>query len=247
MKLHIIGSSSSGNCYILKASNGEMLMLECGLAYSKIQPAIGFRVDKVAGCLVTHSHGDHCKGIQGVLGAGIWVWATFKEHNAMGTRSHHNAYCIVKNKPFEVGDFDVITFSVEHDTPDPVGFLIRHAECGTVLFLTDSIYSPYTFRGLNNVIVEANYCQKILDERLAAGEDPQFLRDRVIQSHMSIDHCIELLQANDLSEVNNVVLIHLSDRNSHAKQFQQRVADATGKTVSVADAGMILDFNKTPY
>lgn len=247
MKLHIIGSNSAGNCYILRASNGESIMIECGRKWYEIQEGVAFDIYSIQGCLITHSHGDHCKAVQNVLKSGIKTYATFAEHEAMGTRKHHNAYCIVKGQLTEIGSFKVMAFSVIHDTPDPVGYLINHPECGTVLFLTDTVYSPYTFRGLNNVIVEANYCQKILDARLAAGEDPQFLRDRVLQSHMSIDNCLDLLQANDLTRVNNIVLIHLSDRNSHAKQFQQRVQDATGKTVTVADAGTAINFDLTPY
>lgn len=247
MKLHIVNSNSAGNCYILEASNGEVLLIECGVRWQKIKEALDFRIDRVAGCLITHSHGDHCKGVVMALESSIKVYATFAEHDAMSTRKHHNAYCIVKGHQTEIGSFKVMAFSVVHDTPDQVGYLIHHEECGTVLFLTDTVYSPYTFRGLNNVIVEANYCQKIIDARLAAGEDPQFLRDRVLQSHMSIDNCIDLLQANDLTKVNNIVLIHLSDRNSHAKQFQQRVQQATGKTVTVADAGVSINFDLTPY
>lgn len=247
MKLQIVGSGSAGNCYILEGGNGEALLLECGLRFQKIKEAVDYRLDRVAGCLVTHCHGDHAFAVQDALKAGIRVYATFREHDAMGTREHHNAYGVVKRQMFEVGSFKVMAFNTVHDTPDPVGYLIMHEECGTVLFLTDTVYSPVTFNGLNNVIVEANYCQKVLQARLDAGEEPSFLGDRVLTSHMSIDNCIDLLQANDLSRVNNIVLIHLSDRNSNEADFVQRVRAATGKTVYAANSGMTIDFNLTPY
>ena len=56
-----------------------------------------------------------------------------------------------------------------------------------------------------------------------------------------------MLKANDLSAVNNIVLIHLSDTNSNEKQFQKEVFEATQKNVSVATNGMVIDFNKTPF
>jgi DNA/RNA-binding domain of Phe-tRNA-synthetase-like protein len=57
-----------------------------------------------------------------------------------------------------------------------------------------------------------------------------------------------MLKANNLSQVNNIVLIHLSDGNSDAEDFQKQVTELTGKTVYVADAGMIIDnFNKKPF
>lgn len=246
MQLHIINSNSQGNGYIMEAQSGEALLIECGLRFAQIKEALKFKIDRVAGCLITHSHGDHCKGVYDVLKAGIKVYATAGEHKAMATGSHHNAR-ISDTVPFTVGSFEVMAFKVVHDTPDPVGYLIRHEECGTVLFLTDTVYSPYRFAGLNNIIVEANYCQKILDRRLEQGESPEFLRDRVIQSHMSIAHCKDLLLANDLSQVNNIVLIHLSDGNSDAARFKKEVQQITGKTVWVAEPGISIPFNKTPF
>ena len=101
---------------------------------------------------------------------------------------------------------------------------------------------------LHNIIIEANYCKKIIDAKVVAGTNPKFLRDRVITSHMSIDTCKELLKANDLSAVNNIVLIHLSEGNSNAKQFQEEITAATGKKVHVARPGMIIEnFHKRPF
>lgn len=248
MDLKIINSNSAGNCYLLEASNGEALIIECGVRFDKIKQALDFRIDRVAGCLITHSHGDHCKAAYDVLKAGIKVYATVDEHKAMCTAEHHNARFIgALNRPIPVGDFEIMGFTVIHDTPDPVGYLIRHEECGTVVFLTDTVYSPFRFNGLNNIIVEANYCEEILDRRLRDGENPKFVRDRVIESHMSIANCLDLLAANDLSQVNNVVLIHLSDGNSNAADFKKRVECATAKTVHIAEPGLVIDFNKTPY
>jgi phosphoribosyl 1,2-cyclic phosphodiesterase len=230
----------------MEGDNGEALLIECGLRFKKIIQALQYDLRRVAGCLITHSHGDHCAAVHDVLAKGIKVYATPGEHNAMGTDKHHNA-CISWYKPFMVGSFEVVSFKVVHDTPEPVGYLIRHDECGTVLFLTDTVYSPYRFNGLVNVIVEANYCQTILDQRLAAGENPKFLHDRVIKSHMSIANCKDLLKANDLTHVNNIVLIHLSDRNSHAERFKKEVQEITGKNVHIAEAGMEISFNRTPF
>jgi len=56
-----------------------------------------------------------------------------------------------------------------------------------------------------------------------------------------------MLLANDLSKVNNIVLLHLSDGNSHAVNFQNEIHSLTGKTVTIADKGMALEFNKEPF
>lgn len=247
MKLSVINSNSTGNCYVL--DNGkEALIIECGVNIAKIKQAIGYNLLKVVGCIVTHEHKDHCISAPAILAASINLYATEDTHKAMGTDRHHRAKVIVKGKQEQIGGFTVLAFSSKHDCADPVGYIIFHPETGKILFLTDSYYSAYTFPGLNNIIIEANYCQKILDRRLEQGMNPKFLRDRVITSHMSLETCKGLLRSNDLSAVNNIVLIHLSDGNSDEKRFKKEVQELTGKTVHIARPGLTINnFNKQPF
>lgn len=247
MQLHIINSNSSGNAYILE-NNQESLLIECGVRFPRIQQAYHFNPKKIVGCLVSHEHMDHCFAVKEIMGAGIMVYASPGTHEAMGTTGHHRAYVLLSGQMIEIGGFRVLGFEIKHDAAQPYGFLIWHKDSGLTLFLTDSYYSEYTFPGLNNIIIEANYCQKILDKRVKDGFNPKFLRDRVITSHMSLSTCKDLLKANDLSAVNNIVLIHLSDGNSDAMRFKDEVEEATGKNVYVADAGMTIEkFNKQPF
>jgi len=246
MQLTIINSNSSGNAYVLH-NEYEALLIECGVRFDQIKQALNYNLKKVVGCLITHEHKDHCKAVTDVMAAGINVFSTFGSLNAMGVSISHRANAITPGQSFLIGEFKILPFSVKHDCADPVGFLINHKETGNVLFLTDSYYCEYTFKGLNNIIIEANYCQSILDKRLEDGTNPLFLRDRVITSHMSLATCKETLKANNLAEVNNVVLIHLSDGNSDAKRFKREVQEATGKTVHVAEPGLTIEFNKQPF
>lgn len=244
MKLHIINSNSDGNCYLFTDNKGNILIVECGVRFEKIKQAMSFDFSKVVGCLVTHEHGDHCKGVKDAVKAGLDIYASAGTIKGMKIDSHRlNA--INKGAKFSLGPFDIIGFDVHHDVNEPLGFLLRHEEMGTTLFLTDTIYCDYTFPGLTNILIEANYSQDIIDEKLSEN---RFLRNRVIQSHMSVETAIKTLKANDLSKVNNIVLIHLSDRNSDAKAFKKRIEDATLKTVTVATAGLTIDnFNIYPF
>ena len=247
MNLHIINSNSMGNAYILESSTGEALLLECGVKFQTIKEALKFKLSRVSGCLLTHEHGDHAKAVDDVLKAGIKVYSSAGTHRALGITDHHRAIAVKNEVIFSVGSFLVIPFNVKHDVEEPFGYLIQHPECGTVLFLTDSYYCEYKFPGLNNIIIEANYSQEILDERMARGVNPKFLRDRVITSHMSLATCKKTLASYDLSAVNNIVLIHLSDSNSNEKQFREEVQQLTGKTVTVARPGLTIPFNKTAF
>jgi phosphoribosyl 1,2-cyclic phosphodiesterase len=250
MRLKIVNSNSKGNAYILE-NDREALLIECGVRFDLIKRALRFNLMKVVGCIVTHSHGDHCKSVKEVTGAGINVYATegtcqelLDNWEPMPHRLRPRHMSI----PFSLGGFRILPFTTIHDTKEPCGYLIRHEECGTVLFLTDTVYSPFVFRGLNNVIVEANYCERILAQKQEAGSTIDFVRDRVIQSHMSLQNCKDLLQANDLSQVNNIVLIHLSDSHSDETRFKSEVEELTGKTVWIADKDMVIEnFNQTPF
>lgn len=68
MKIHCIGSSSSGNCYVIE-SLGHYLIVELGCAFKEVLAAIDWRVEKVAGCLASHRtprrpFSIHTKGIR---------------------------------------------------------------------------------------------------------------------------------------------------------------------------------------
>lgn len=244
MRLHIINSNSDGNCYLFTDNEGNTLIVECGVRFEKIKQALNFDLSRVVGSLITHEHGDHCKGVKDAVKAGIDIYATAGTIKGLKFESYR-LIAVPKGKSFKLGPFGIIAFDTHHDVNEPCGFLIKHEEMGTTLFLTDSIYCDYQFPGLNNILIEANYSQDIIDEKLSGN---RFLRNRVIQSHMSIETCIETLKANDLRAVNNIVLIHLSDRNSDAKIFKRRIEDATLKTVTVATAGLTIhNFNIMPF
>lgn len=142
----------------------------------------------------------------------------------------------------------MLPFPVQHDAAEPFGFLIRHEECGTVLFATDTYFLKYRFPGLNNILLECNYRKDLLDANLAAGRIDHRRYDRTVQSHMSYENCLRTLHANDLSEVNNIVLLHLSDDNSNEKEFVSGIArEFPDTTVTAAAPGITINLNKHPY
>lgn len=244
MILKVIGTGSHGNAYLLY-NKEEAILIECGVTIRKIKEALNFNFSKLVGCLVTHEHGDHNKAIKDVLSLGINVYASKGTLEASGVEKHHKSHIVQSKRAYQIGNFKIIPFDVKHDVKEPLGFLINHPSCGTTLFLTDTLYSPYKFSGLNNIIIEANFCEDIVDKKLKS--DKKFLRDRIIKSHLSIQNCIEILNVNDLSAVNNIILIHLSDSNSNEIEFKNKVEQATGKNTFVADDGFTMVLNKTPF
>lgn len=247
MKLKVISTGSIGNAYILESEN-EALLIECGVNFNDIKKALDFDLSKIVGCIVTHEHGDHYKSIQTVLDSGIEVYASKGTFDStIFPSSGHRRNTIISKQIFKLGDFKIMAFDVKHDAVEPLGFLIEHPDCGKVLFLTDTYYCKYTFPGLNNIIIEANYSKEIIDKKYGPESGLEFLKNRILKSHFSLANCKDMLSVNDLTQVNNIVLIHLSDSNSNEKQFQKEVFELTGKNVTVASNGMQINFNKTPF
>lgn len=54
-RLKVLGSSSSGNCYIIECCE-ESLILELGLPFKEIIKGIEYDLKKVRACLVSHHH-----------------------------------------------------------------------------------------------------------------------------------------------------------------------------------------------
>lgn len=246
MKLKVISTGSIGNAYVLYNEH-EALLIECGVKITDIKKALGFDLSNVVGCIVSHSHGDHAKSINEVMKLGINTYASIETFSATGLSVKSSRQIeIVPKQSFQVGNFKILPFDCKHDVPC-LGFLIDHPECGKTLFLTDTYYCKYTFPGMNNIIIEANYSKEIIDRKYGADSGKEFLRNRILKSHFSLANCKDMLSSNDLSKVNNIVLIHLSDSNSNEKQFVKEVTELTSKNVCAAVNGLEILFNKTPF
>ena len=83
-------------------------------------------------------------------------------------------------------------------------------------------------------MIEANYAQEIIIDNAKHERIPLYLAERVIQTHMSIETLLDLLQANDMSKVRQIYLLHLSDGNSDAAAFRRQVKQETGAEVYIA-------------
>ena len=246
MVLKVLGSSSAGNCYILE-TDSEALILEAGIKFSEVKRALNYNVNKIVGCLITHEHKDHAGYINEFLKDAVTVWASEGTIKSTTIKSWRIPLYLEAGHLLKLGGFKIIPFAAKHDAAEPLGFFINHAETGNILFATDTYYLPCTFTKLNNILIECNYRLDILESNIAAGRVPKSMRDRIIQSHLSYEHCLQSLQVNDLKAVNNIVLIHLSYGNSNAQDFKEGIRQATGKTVYIAEKGMQINFNKTPF
>jgi phosphoribosyl 1,2-cyclic phosphodiesterase len=228
----------------------ECLVLEAGLPFKEVKIALDFNVSKIVGLLVTHEHGDHFKYIKDYLKAGI---PTKASHGTWSTLPYEVEISEKMVRPgywYQLGNFTVTPFQVVHDAVEPLGFLVRHPEMGTLLFASDTEYIKQNFKKLqlNHILIECNYSQKIIDGRMNQGNTIKSLRDRVIQSHMELETCKAFIKSNMTSALDTVVLLHLSDGNSNAEQFRKEIQDlSTMINVRVADKGMTAELDIIPF
>ena len=249
MKLHVLGSSSSGNCYLFQSEKtGEVLAVEAGVKFNKVKKVLDFNLNSIVGCIVSHEHGDHAKCVGDFINACIPCYMSQGTKHALGFSSSYWAKGLLPFEQVVINGFRVIPFPVQHDAAEPYGYLILHEECGTVLFATDTYFLKYKFPGLNNVMLECNYSKEILDANFTAGRIDKKRYERTIKSHMSYDNCLLTLQANDLSQVCNILLLHLSDNNSNATEFIHGIERLYPEIeITAATNGLSLTFNKNPY
>lgn len=235
MELKVLGSSSDGNCYLLKSATGKMLMIECGLTFKKIKKFINHNIKDLEGCIVSHSHKDHCSSISELSKLGVNVFAN---RHVMSNNIMLLPFELIHSETVSVGEFRVMPFDVEHDVPC-VNFLIYHEECGTIAFITDTANVNYDFNHVDTFLIEANHSVKTLYQEC----ENEALAYRITRDHMSLETAISIV--NRHSNTNRVVLVHLSERNGHSDNFKSEMEKKTGIVTSIAEEGLELKLFKT--
>lgn len=232
IEIKVLGSSSKGNSYWV-TDGSTPLLLECGIPFKEIQRGINFQISSIAGCLVSHEHKDHSKSIHDVLKAVIDVYASKGTFESL-TITNHRKCEIQANRQFKIGTWTILPFDIQHDVSEPLGFILANKQGDKLLFATDTYYIKYRFRDITHFMIECNYSLDILNANIAFGKVPKAMKKRLIRSHFSLENVKEFLKANDLSKVQEIWLLHLSDTNSNAELFKKEIQELTGKIVFIA-------------
>lgn len=247
MRLKVLGSSSSGNCYLIEVNNNEKLILDAGVNFKIVQKELKFNFEGIEGVLVTHEHMDHLKYATNFALNGINIYAsagTFKKQNLVG----HRFKIIKALQQFEIGNFKILPFDTQHDAEEPLGFLIQHKITGEkLLYATDTYYIKYKFNRLNYLLLECNYNQEIAKENVRNGVINKTRYTRLLESHFSLENVIKFLKSNDLSFAKHIVLCHLSDTNSNQYIMQNKVYEETKIPITIARPGLDLELKLYPF
>lgn len=174
---------------------------------------------------VTHDHGDHSLAIEEFEDIGIKVVKPYESKTL--------------NQGFKCGGFTIFSFAVPHDGEPCVGYIVYHEDMGTLIYMTDLEFSPYTFQKYKpeHLLVEANYSKDMVDMQ-------KNNREHVLKGHCELGTTIGIIKANMTDSLQNIVLCHLSKFNAEPKQFLAEVQKIAKCDTYIAEKGLEIELNR---
>lgn len=242
IKVKVFGSGSNGNGYLIDDGHSQ-LMIECGVNFKTVQKSMFFDFSNVVGCLITHEHRDHCKYVsQFIDSTPIDFYSTKGTFEAMVDDDKLKFYAhdfyrfnfMEYKETYKIGTWFVTPFETKHDVRQPCGFLIDNTAGDRLVFITDSYYVKYQFPNVTHMMIEANYSNEIIEANYGTDFFKKKLKTRIKESHFDLENTLEFIKINKSPLLQEIHLIHLSDVNSHAKEFKELTQKIAGVPVYVA-------------
>ncbi len=218
MKIVSLASGSKGNAYCVE-SQGRALLIDCGLCCRELTArcaAVGLDLAQIDAVLFTHNHDDHVKGLDVFRKKRpeVELYANLMTADAIaaGARVDETDFIPFENgQSFEIGPFEIRPFSIPHDVPDPVGYLVC-AEGVTYFHATD-VGSPLDSIGVHLaeadvVTLESNHDPVMLHQ----SARPESLKQRIRgpRGHLSNDDAADLVRRFASPKLKRLALAHLS-------------------------------------
>lgn len=224
MQIKVISSGSHGNA--ITVSDGfSTLLLDCGLPYSKLARQV--KCSEIAGVLVSHEHLDHARAVPEMIRRGVEVYMSRGTALKVDLRLGIPVTYRMLNSLVElqIGTWKVLPFNVIHDAAEPMGFFFESIKTGKRgVYIVDSAYVDFDFPKVTHWLIEANYQEELLE----SGPYEEYLKDRVRQNHFSLENLKVFLRTSDLSQTEEIWLLHLSDSNSDEAVFVEEIQSLTG-------------------
>lgn len=218
MRVVSLASGSKGNAYCVEAQ-GRILLIDCGLCCRDLETrlcAAGFDPAQIVAAAFTHNHIDHVKGLPVFHRhhPGVELLANLMTASAIASQlgMDETDFSPFENgQEFDVGPFRVRAFSIPHDVPDPVGYLVQAdgetyfhcTDCGTPL---DSVGVKLAEADL--ATLESNHDPVMLHG--AQRPEPVKQRIRGPRGHLSNDQAADLVRRFASPRLKRLALAHLS-------------------------------------
>ncbi len=222
-----LASGSKGNC-IYFGTKKTKILIDAGVRArptKKKLEEIDVDLSEIQAILISHEHTDHIQGLNILaLRNGIPILA-----NAQTAKEIYTTFqtcpkfkIFTTGETFTFGDIEIHPFSIQHDTVDPVAFVlqvdsIKIGICTDLGFATSLVHTH--LQGCDYLYVEANHEPSMVH----ASSRPMIYKQRVLgrNGHLSNEACGNLLADVWHSRLKHIHLAHLSQEcNSPAKALE---------------------------
>ena len=181
-------------------------------------------------------HQDHVKSLDYFINLGIPCYGN------KDVCSIHKG-CIELPNVLKVDGFKVQTFELVHDVLNNA-FVIDTDDGIRILYCTDTKRIPKKVKGVHYACIECNNDQNtIIDNAMC----DVFTKSKP-ENHQSVDECIRYLKAIDKSNLQCIVLWHMSMTNIDENKAIDTIKREVGfDNVVVADSGMEIEIQKSEF
>jgi phosphoribosyl 1,2-cyclic phosphodiesterase len=220
MRFSVLGSGSRGNSvYIESGKTG--ILIDAGFSGKEIEgrlQSIGRDLGRIDALCITHEHNDHICGV-GVLSRRCKIPTYINEgtfaagEKKIGKLSLHKEF--ETGDILQIGDLQVRSFRISHDTADPVGYVVSDGQ-KSLGYCTDtgkiSHLIGQRLAQCNGLILEFNHNLQMLKN----GPYPLSLQQRIRSSrgHLSNEDAAAFLAGLIGDHLRTAVLAHLSATNN---------------------------------
>ncbi|WP_456281556.1 MBL fold metallo-hydrolase [Cupriavidus sp. JZ107] len=239
MRFGFLGSGSEGNSLLIEARDGASVtrvLLDCGFGLRETArrlERLGVTPDGLDAVLVTHEHGDHVGSAYAFAARhGLPVFTT---HGTWLATSHlrgadkADVRVIGADYTFEIGNLQVLPYTVPHDAREPVQFVLSDGDARLGVLTDAGMETPYLvarLAGVDALVLECNHDREMLRNSVY----PPSLKRRIGGDfgHLANEVAAAILARVAHSGLGRVVAAHLSQQNNTPALATGALAAALG-------------------
>ena len=254
MRFASLGSGSKGNATLVDDGDGNAILIDCGVGIRQVEQRLrdlDSALDQIRAVLITHEHGDHCKGVESLLRRiDVPIYMTHGTATKGGFEALPGLQLIEDFSIIEVGRFRIQPIAVPHDAREPCQFVVEKTGPGPARklgVLTDlGSFTPHVleqYDGCDALVLECNHDEQMLQD----GSYPPTLKRRVggEWGHLSNRQAAGFLESVNTEQLQWLVVAHVSEQNNTPELARQAVQGSfnRGDRITLADQSRGFDWH----
>lgn len=233
-------SGSTGNAILIDNEQTKIL-IDAGVSGKKIEEglnSVGVSLSQINAILISHEHSDHTCSVGYIskkhdipVFASQLTWEKLTAHAAK--INTYNRIVFNPDKWFEIGNLNILPFSIPHDAVEPCGFSV-FGDSKKITIATDIGHmNNYLIKNMESsdlLLIESNHDV----EMLKCGSYPWHLKCRILgdRGHLSNEIAAKTISYFAGLGMKNFLLGHLSKENNFPELAFQTVIN------SLSEAGI---------